>query len=353
MAVASRLYFACTRGQPMKICFLIGDFARERPFHTTILLAMEAANRGHSVWLTSVEDLVYEDDGIVLAHARRARDSQFPSGEAFLDEVRGAKAMQERIVLNELDLFFLRNDPTEDGIVPPWAQTAGITFGRMLRDAGVLVLNDPEGLSRAQNKMYLQHFPRQARPETIIARRVDEVLGFARRIGAPIVVKPLQASGGRSVFQVDPADSKNGKQMVEAVLRDGYVLAQEFIPAAAEGTIRLFLLDGKPLECEGRIGALLHRPLRGDLRSNVHAGGSVEKATIGPETLEAGRLIGPKLKADGLFFVGIDVAGGKVLEINPFCPGGLFGAQRMEQRPFARVVIDAAERKVAGVDEAC
>ena len=116
---------------------------------------------------------------------------------------------------------------------------------------GVIVLNDPNGLAKAMSKMYFQLFPEEVRPRTLITRDRDEIKAFAKEEGGNIVLKPLQGSGGQSVFLVRPEHVPNINQMIDAVSRDGYVIAQEYLPAAAEGDMRLFLLNGAPLRHKG------------------------------------------------------------------------------------------------------
>ena len=141
---------------------------------------------------------------------------------------------------------YLRNDPSTDAIARPWAANIGIQFGRVAMRHGVVVLNDPDGLSRASSKMYFQLFPEEVRPHTLITRDRDEIKAFAREVGT-IVIKPLQGAGGASVFLVRPDDIPNLNQMIDAVSGDGYVIAQEYLTAAEKGDLRLFLLNGQPL----------------------------------------------------------------------------------------------------------
>jgi glutathione synthase len=209
----------------------------------------------------------------------------------------------------------------------------------------VIVLNHPEGLVRAMNKMYFQLFPEAVRPRTLITRDRDEIKAFALDVG-DIVVKPLQGSGGQGVFIVRVSDLGNLNQMVEAVTRDGYVVAQEYLPKAAEGDTRLFMMNGQPLRYKGKYAAFRRLRSGDDIRSNIHAGGKKAQAFIDDTALHIAEIVRPKLVEDGMFLVGLDIVGDKLMEINVFSPGGLGSAQSFENVNFSPAVIEALERKV-------
>ena len=227
-----------------------------------------------------------------------------------------------------------------------WAQSVGINFGRVAMRHGVIVLNDPNGLAKAMNKMYFQLFPEEVRPRTLITIDRGEIKAFAREQGGPIVLKPLQGSGGRGVFLVRPEDIPNINQMIEAVSRDGYVIAQEYLPAAAEGDMRLFLMNGLPLRYKGKYAAFRRVRSGGDMRSNIHAGGKLQAAEVTDTALRIAEMVRPKLVQDGMFLVGLDIVGNKLMEINVFSPGGLGSAQKFEKVNFTHGVVSALERKV-------
>src|SRR5262249_51632675 len=160
-----------------------------------------------------------------------------------------------------------------------------------------------------------------------------EAVDFVAELGEA-VVKPLQGACGGSLFAVR-RDEENLREIVETVRRLGYVVVQERLAAAADGTIRLFMLDGKPLELDGRIAALRHVPLPGDVRSNFRISGTIAPADLDEDALRIAAAVGPQLAADGLFLVGLDIAGDRLLEANVFSPGGLTGAERLEGVPFS------------------
>lgn len=330
----------------MRIGFFVNDVMTELAGYTTIRLAMTALRLGHDIWFFGAQDFAYDPDDMVHARARSLPKKKYKSNEQFTIDLKGNHAIQERIAVDDLDVLFLRNDPSVDARTRPWAQTAGIEFGRLAMRHGVIVLNDPNGLGKAMNKMYFQLYPEAIRPKTLITQDRDEIKSFAKEMGGTIVLKPLQGSGGVSVFLVRPDDIPNLNQMIDAVSRDGYVIAQEYLPAAAEGDIRLFLMNGLPLRYKGKYAAFRRSRTGGDMRSNIHAGGKKQQALVDEGVLKIAETVRPKLVQDGMFFVGLDIVGDKLMEINVFSPGGLGSAQTFEGVNFSYPVIHALERKV-------
>jgi len=330
----------------MKLGFVVNDIKTEEPGYTTTRLAMAAINRGHEVWLMGAGDLAYDSDEHIRARARAAHRSVYKSSETYLNDLQGRNARQERVTVDDLDVLMLRNDPSADLVQRAWAQSAGIIFGRVAMRKGVIVLNDPNGLSQAMNKMYFQLFPEEVRPQTVITRDRSEIRSFWEEQQRKIVLKPLQGSGGQGVFLVRETDGSNLNQMIDAVSRDGYVIAQEYLPAAEEGDTRLFLMNGHPLRYRGKYAAFRRVRSGEDMRSNIHAGGKLRPAMITEEHLRLAEMVRPKVVMDGMFLVGLDIVGDKLMEINVFSPGGLGSAQKFERVNFAHAVIEALERKV-------
>lgn len=328
----------------MRIGFVVNRVEKESASYTTTQLALTAHKMGHEVFYTGVGDLVYSSDGKMGAHAYRAPEKKFRTGASFLEDIQKSKRV--RITATDLDVLMLRNDPAEDIEKRPWAQNAGVIFGQMAVKQGVIVLNDPNSLSDAMNKMYFQYFPEKVRPKTIITRNVNDIKEFFEETKHKMVLKPLQGSGGRNVFLVTKKQANNINQMFEAISRDGYVIAQEYLTAAKDGDIRLFLMNGKPIVVDGQVGAIHRQQKEGDIRSNIHTGGKANKATITNETLELVELVMPKLVEDGMFLVGLDIVGDKLMEINVFSPGGLSNACKLCKVDFFTPIVEAIVRKV-------
>jgi glutathione synthase len=330
----------------MRIGFVVNDVATEQAAYTTTRLAMSAVNAGHEAWTLGVADFVYKPDGSIGGNARSVRGREYESLATFIQELQGEEARREQICVDDLDVLLLRNDPSEDKADRAWAQTSGILFGQLAVRRGVIVLNDPVNLANAINKTYFQHFPEAVRPHTCISRDPEEIKAFIAAEGGQAVIKPLQGSGGASVFLVRREDEANLNQMIEAVIRDGYCIAQEYLPAAKDGDVRLYVMNGRPLVRDGQYAAFRRVNKTGDIRSNMHSGGESEPAEIGEAALRLVETVGPKLTADGMFLVGLDMVEDKLMEINVFTPGGLGSAQQATGVDFARAVIEDLQRKV-------
>ena len=329
----------------MRIGVLVNDVATEQLGYTTTRLAVAAINRGHEVWTIEMGGFAYDPDDHVHARARKAPRTRYKATQTYLRDLQGDSAVVRRINVDDLDILLLRNDPSVDAVARPWAFSAGVVFGRAAMQHGVIVLNDPNGLAKATNKMYFQMFPEEVRPRTLITRDRDEIKDFARDQGGTIVLKPLQGSGGANVFLVRPEDLPNLNQMIDAVSRDGYVIAQEYLSDAAEGDTRLFLMNGLPLRHRGKYAAFRRVRTGGDMRSNIHAGGTLKQAVVDETVLRLAEIVRPKIVQDGMFLVGLDIVGDKLMEINVFSPGGLGSAQKLEGVNFAHAVMLALERK--------
>ena len=331
----------------MRIGLMVNDVKTELAGYTTVRLAMAAINRGHEAWFIGAADFAYDTDERVHARARTVTGKKYNSSDVFHADLQGTKrARRERITVDDLDVLLLRNDPSADTGFRSWAQTSGINFGRVAMRHGVIVLNDPNGLAKAMNKMYFQLFPEEVRPKTLITMDRDEIKTFIADHGGQAVLKPLQGSGGAGVFLVRPEDKPNINQMIEALSRDGYIIAQEYLSAAQEGDTRLFVMNGRPLRYKGKYAAFRRERTGDDMRSNVHAGGKIREAEITDVHLKVAEIVRPKLVQDGMFLVGLDIVGDKLMEINVFSPGGLGSAQKFEKVNFTHAVLEALESKV-------
>jgi glutathione synthase len=317
----------------------------EEAGYTTTRLACEAVNQGHDVCVFGVGDVAYDPDECIRARVRSVAPKKYASQATFLKDLLGPKAIKQRITVDDLDVLMLRNVPSDDYLKRPWASVAATEFGRIAMRHGVIVVNDPNGLAKASSKMYFQLFPEEVRPRTLITRDRDEIKAFAKEEGR-CVLKPMQGSGGTGVFLVQKSDIPNLNQMIDAVSRDGFVICQEYLPAAEQGDMRLFVMNGRPLQVKGKYAAFRRVRSGGDMRSNIHAGGKLAAAEVTAADLKIAEIVRPKLVQDGMFLVGLDIVGDKLMEINVFSPGGLGSAQKFTKINFNRYVIHALERKV-------
>ena len=330
----------------MLIAFFVNDLEREHAGYTTTVLAHQAAMRGHRVCYVTPYDFMLRPDDTLWVHARRMPKRKYKDREDFFTTLKSEKMKTEAIDIAEVDVLMLRNDPSIDAETP-WAMEVGVLFGREAVKRGVIVLNDPDSLGRAINKLYFQGFPAEARAETLITKHEADIKAFAKEHQGNIILKPLQGSGGSGVFKLEASQKTNLNQIIEAIGRDGYIIAQAYVAAAKKGDIRFFLMNGNPLKIGGKYAALRRVASPDDIRSNIHAGGKAEAVEIGKTELRVAELIRPKLVADGMFLVGIDIVGDKILEVNVFSPGNLGSCSRLAGVDFSVPIIDAIERKVA------
>ncbi len=330
----------------MRIGFVVNNVKTEKAQYTTTRLAMKAVNMGHEAWELGVGDFIYSPDGAIRAIARGVKGTEYESLEDFLEELQGEDARTEKITVDDLDVLLMRYDPAEDKRERPWAQNAGILFGELAMSRGVMVLNDPRALANAINKTYFQHFPEVVRPKTCISRNEKEIKEFISQQQDKVVIKPLQGSGGESVFLIREDDTANLNQMIDAVTRDGYCIVQEYLPGATKGDVRLFVMNGRPLMQDGKYAAFRRVSKKGDMRSNMHSGGESEEVEVTDEMLRLVETVRPKLVKDGIFLAGLDIVDDKLMEINVFTPGGLGSASHFAKVDFTETVLKALERKV-------
>jgi glutathione synthase len=331
----------------MRIGFLVNDVDTEVPPAATTVMAYAAARMGHTVYMFGVADLIYRSEGERLgAIARRAPADGGGSQEGFLEAVQGPEAARHPITSADLDVLYLRYNPVENVEGKPWEYDAGIVFGQMAVLQGLIVLSHPYTLAYAVNKMYLEQFPAEIRPRTLITRNFDEIVRFHEEHKGRMVLKPLRGYGGQDVYLVKK-DAANLRQIVESISRISFVIAQEYLPEARDGDIRLFLFNGKPLVVDGHYAAVRRVNPSADFRSNMTAGGRPHRAEITPKILEIAEIVRPRLLADGIFDVGLDIVGDKLVEINTISAGGLNAAGKLEGVDFGKEVIRLIENKVS------
>ncbi|GAA4601161.1 glutathione synthase [Actinoplanes octamycinicus] len=329
----------------MRLAFFVNDVAAEIAEYATTRLARAASRRGHQVWYVGVGDVeLGGGDGRLVARARPARYAGDDGLEGFLAAVQGGDP--EPVVLDDLDVFFLRNESIDDLQQRPWASPLGAVFGQMLKNRGVTVVNDPMSLIRATSKLYLEEFPEKIRPRSLVTRDPAAIERFVAEVGRS-VVKPLYGAKGRNVFLLRDESEPNLAQILEAVLQDGYAIVQEFVDGGEQGDARIFLLEGRLLERDGQAAAFRRVPTGNDPRANISKGGRMVPWEIGPVEREVIDAMSAKLVADGMFFVGIDLIGDKVVEINAESPGGLQSIEWLYRIDVCETVVDALERRAS------
>lgn len=276
---------------------------------TSFMMIEEAQARGHAVWTYGVDALVYES-GVVAAWARPSR--VFP-GRTPHAELGAAERLDLR---TDVDVILMRQDP-------PF-HMGYITATHLLElvSGQTLVVNDPAGVRSSPEKILPLMFP-DLQPPTLITRDVKRVQEFRAQHGE-IVLKPLHGHGGAGVLKIGREDG-NLEAVVDLFNRmvPEPFIAQAFLPAVREGDKRIMLVDGEP------VGAINRKPPSGAIRSNLAAGGAAEATELSPREREICARIGPELKRRGLIFVGIDVIGGLMTEINVTSPTGARALKRL------------------------
>ncbi|MBX3246011.1 MAG: glutathione synthase [Myxococcales bacterium] len=295
---------------------------------TSFALMLEAQGRGHHVDHCQPSDLDLLD-GRVRAWVRRATMQRDAAAPITLGE-------PELVDLGQThDVILVRKDPPFD------SDYLWLTLLlERLRGERPLVVNDPRGLRDANEKLYACHFP-ELTPRTLVSADKARIRAFVDEVGGRAVIKPIDGHGGEGVFAL-MADDKNFNGLVEHVTRLGRRLAmvQAFLPEVTEGDKRILLIDGEV------IGAILRVPRSDDVRSNMHVGGSVKPADLSDADRHIIATVTPRLRADGLFFVGLDVIGGKLTEVNVTSPTGIQQMSRFAGRRCEAPVIDWLERRV-------
>ncbi len=298
---------------------------------STFVLALEARNRGHTLWHYLVSDLSFED-GVVRALAqplevRREKGNHFTLGTA------------KMLDLSTMDVVLMRQDPPFD--------MAYITATHLLEHIHpkTLVVNDPANVRNAPEKLFVAKFP-GLMPPTLITCSMADVKTF-RAKHEDIIVKPLFGNGGAGVFHIPPADENLGAllEMFTAMSREP-VIVQKYLPEIRKGDKRIILIDGEPA------GAINRIPPEGDARANMHAGGKALKSELNAREQAICAEIGPVLREQGLIFVGIDVIGDWLTEINVTSPTGLQEIDRYDDANLEGRIWDAVERRYAATRQA-
>jgi glutathione synthase len=293
---------------------------------STFAMALEAQARGHGLWHYLVRDLSFAH-GKVRAKARRLSVRREKGNHATLGAV-------ETIDLRTMDVVLMRQDPPFD--------MAYITATHVLEHIHpkTLVVNDPAEVRNAPEKLFVTHFP-DLMPPTLIASDRAEIDAF-RAEHKDIIVKPLFGNGGAGVFHIRPDDENLGSllEMFTSMSREP-VIVQRYLPEVRQGDKRIILVDGKA------VGSITRVPAQGEARANLHVGGVAIKSSLTKREQAICDAIGPELARRGLIFVGIDVIGDYLTEINVTSPTGIQQIDRFDGINVSAMIWDAIERKRA------
>jgi glutathione synthase len=292
---------------------------------STFVLALEAQRRGHALWHYLPQHLMLRE-GRLYARARRLTVRR-EAGRHFDME---AAALLD---LSTMDIVLMRQDPPFD--------MAYITATHLLEhiQPQTLVINDPLEVRNAPEKLFVTHF-KDIMPPTLIASDREAIIAF-REEHQDIVLKPLYGNGGADVFHVGPLD-ENFNALLETFTRlyREPIVVQRYLPQVREGDKRIILVDGKAR------GAVSRIPKAGEARANLHVGARPVKAQLTERDREICAAIGPVLEQRGLVFVGIDVIGGMLTEINVTSPTGIQEINRFDGVALEADIWDAIERRL-------
>ena len=297
---------------------------------TTFAFMCEGDRRGHEQFYCGIEDL-FVDRSTPQAAVRtmRAQPGQLPT--------LGAAAVQP---LTWFDAVLMRKDPPFDMAFFFSTHVLGLVDPRV-----TFVMNDPRGLREANEKLYALHFP-QVIPDTFVSGDAGRLKAFMETLGGEMIVKPLDGCGGAGIFHVHRGD-RNINTILELSTLNGtrLVMAQRYLKAVRDdGDKRLIVLAGEPL------GGVRRVPREDEHRGNIHVGGRVERGVVDARDREICRLMAPRLAADGLYFVGLDIIGGLVTEVNVTSPTGIQEINRLDGVCLEAKVVDFIERRTATLD---
>lgn len=293
---------------------------------TTFAFIQAAQARGHASFHCLLRDLYIEDgEAWAITHPVEI----LPAAPWIVLHKQDGP---QKIRLSDVDAVFVRKDP-------PFDRAYFYATLILERARGkTLIVNDPRGLRDANEKLYALNFPEWTPRTTVTADR-DIIHAFCAAHGGVAMIKPLDGAGGMGVIQIKTGD-KNARAIVDMLTHEGrrLTIVQEFLPSVSAGDKRVLLVDGEP------IGAILRVPRADDLRSNIHVGGSVVPTELTDKEHQMVRALAPRLRADGLVFVGLDVIGERLTEVNVTSPTGIQELGRFTGTRPSDKVIEWAEK---------
>ena len=317
----------------LRVAVIADPVARFHPDKdTTFVLMLEAQRRGHAVFAIEHRDL-FARGNEVGAVCRRV-EVRRPTG----DDPSHHRFHETTIAhLTDFDAVLMRSDPPVDD---DFLYTTHLLS--LVEAQGVFVMNRPAALRNANEKLYALNFP-DVIPRTLLSRDLTQLKEFLGELGGEMIVKPPHGWGGLSIFHVQAKD-RNLNAILEMITDNGrkLVMAQEYVKAVREtGDERVILVDGEPL------GAIARIPREDEHRSNLHVGGTARKVVLGPRERRICDGVGERLRADGLWLVGLDIIGDYLTEVNVTSPTGIQEIDRLDGACLEAKVIDLVERKVA------
>ena len=319
----------------MKFAFIIDPLSKLDPGHDTSVALMEASQAlGHEVWVTQAQELsVVNSQAWALLEKVQLTPAELVEGRWVVSEDWYAVSEAALRSLEEMDAVFMRTDPP---VTIPYLYATYILD--YINPDKTLVINTPTGIRMANEKMYALRF-KEVIPETIVSQDKSVIRKFVEEQGAG-VLKPLGGKAGEGILFLDKSD-RNFNSLIEISTQRGRepVMVQTYLPAAKDGDKRIILLDGKP------IGAVNRIPTGNEFRGNMAVGGRVAQTEITEREHLICAHLGPKLQEDGLYFVGIDVIGGYLTEVNVTSPTGIREIDRLSNTRLGEEVIKWVEKQ--------
>jgi glutathione synthase len=323
----------------MNICFLMYPWEEIDPANdTSLALIHECVRRGHGVALCTPANLTIRNSVTSAFCTVINRPEKVSS--SLKTFYKNTKLREEMLPLAGFDVLFMRANPPLDPLM--------LNFLDSVKD-DVFIVNSLQGLREANNKLYTAAFGDSHNniiPVTHVSKNKKYLIRQIKESKSDrMILKPLNGFGGSGVILIEKSAMSNINSLLDFYIttKDGssnYVILQEYIEGAEKGDIRILLLNGEP------IGAMRRIPGEEDHRSNVSAGGSVARHSLTREEKALCKQIGPKLVKDGLYFVGIDVIGGKLVEVNVMSPGGITYMNKVYKTKIQSKVIDFVESQV-------
>ncbi len=320
----------------MKLAFIIDPIAKLDPGHDTSVAIMESAQiLGHQVWITQANQLsVIEGKAWAILQEVKLKPVELVHGIWKNDPDWYEVSEGILTCLEEMDGVWMRIDPPVD---VPYLYATYILD--LIDPKQTLVVNSPSGLRNANEKVYALQFT-SVIPETIVSQDKNVIGDFVNQKQSA-VLKPLGGKGGEGILFLTSGD-RNFNSLIEISTKQGTepVMIQEYLPAAKEGDKRIILLDGEP------IGAVNRIPTGSEFRGNMAVGGRVAQVEITEREQEICKIVAPKLREDGLYFVGIDVIGGYLTEVNVTSPTGIREIDLLNQVSLGKQVIQWLEKTI-------
>lgn len=292
---------------------------------TTFVLMLEAQQRGHEVYYMELDDLFIRG-GTPYGCFRQVHVARATPHYRLSDFAVTA--------LEDFDVILMRKDPPFD--IKFFFATHLLS---LIDHQKCFVMNDPRGLREANEKLYALRFPEQI-PQTLVSSDMQRLREFMEEHGGEMIIKPLDGCGGSGVFYLNTQD-RNSNAILEVATDNGrkLVMGQRYLPEIRQGDKRIIVLNGEPL------GAVLRVPLETETRGNIHVGGQCVRAEITPRDREICAALAPLLREDGLYFVGLDVIGNFLTEVNVTSPTGIQEINGLNRVRLESHVIDFIEMR--------